>query len=85
MNLPQFIIAIPLFMILFFGLGFILNMVLKTTWLPAYASIIIFAGVWIYLGHLYISDVVVLASGVIGAFISCITIKTLRQRGFRMF
>ncbi|MDQ0340966.1 hypothetical protein J2S00_003806 [Caldalkalibacillus uzonensis] len=30
----QFIISILLFLILFFGIGFILNMLLKTTWLP---------------------------------------------------
>ncbi|EGL84163.1 hypothetical protein CathTA2_0277 [Caldalkalibacillus thermarum TA2.A1] len=30
----QFVISILLFLILFFGIGFILNMLLKTTWLP---------------------------------------------------
>lgn len=33
--LPQLIISILLFMVLFFGIGFILNMLLKTTWLMA--------------------------------------------------
>jgi hypothetical protein len=30
----QFIISILLFLILFFGIGFLLNMLLKTTWFP---------------------------------------------------
>lgn len=33
MFLPQLIISILLFMVLFFGIGFIVNMLLKTTWL----------------------------------------------------
>jgi hypothetical protein len=30
----QVVISIVLFLILFFGIGFLLNMLLKTTWLP---------------------------------------------------
>lgn len=30
----QLVISVLLFLILFFGIGFILNMILKTTWLP---------------------------------------------------
>jgi len=36
LSLPQVIISIPLFLVLLFGIGFILNMILKTTWLPSY-------------------------------------------------
>ncbi|WEG13789.1 YuiB family protein [Pullulanibacillus sp. KACC 23026] len=32
-SLPQFILSMLLFAVLFFGIGFILNMLLKTTWL----------------------------------------------------
>lgn len=85
LNFAQFIISIPLFMILFFGIGFILNMALKTTWFPAYASIIVFVGTWIYLGKLHLIDFVILISGIIGAVFSCLTINTLRKRGYRMF
>ncbi len=85
MNIAQFIIAIPLFMVLFFGIGFILNMALKTTWFPVYASVILFVGTWIYLGHLNVTDFVILTTGVIGAVISSYTIKALRNRGYRMF
>lgn len=34
MGVLQFGISILLFLILFFGIGFLLNMLLKTTWLP---------------------------------------------------
>lgn len=34
MNIFQLIISVLLFLILFFGIGFILNMLLRTTWLP---------------------------------------------------
>lgn len=33
LSLPQFLISILLFAVLFFGVGFIVNMLLKTTWL----------------------------------------------------
>lgn len=85
MNIAQFIIAIPLFLVLFFGIGFILNMALKTTWFPTYASIVFFAGTWIYLGKLKIIDIVILSAGIIGAIISSLTINLLRKRGYRMF
>lgn len=85
MSISQFIISIPLFMVLFFGIGFILNMALKTTWLPIYASIGLVIGSWIYLGQLKIVDIIILSSGVIGAILSCIAIHTLRKRGYRMF
>lgn len=85
MNVAQFIIAIPLFMVLFFGIGFILNMALKTTWFPVYASIVLFAGTWIYLQKLDVTDFVILSCGLIGAVLSSLAIKTLRQRGYRMF
>lgn len=36
MNLPQVIISILLFMVLFFGIGFLLNMLLRQTWIMAF-------------------------------------------------
>ncbi|WP_085522890.1 YuiB family protein [Tuberibacillus sp. Marseille-P3662] len=33
--LPAFLVSILLFAVLFFGLGFIINMLIKTAWLPA--------------------------------------------------
>ncbi|PYZ92931.1 hypothetical protein CR194_14930 [Salipaludibacillus keqinensis] len=35
LNLPQLIIAILLYFVLFFGIGFILNMLLRSTWTMA--------------------------------------------------
>ncbi|TCP26584.1 YuiB-like putative membrane protein [Scopulibacillus darangshiensis] len=35
MFLPQLIISMLLFMVLFFGIGFIINMLLKTSWVMA--------------------------------------------------
>ncbi|WP_332633651.1 YuiB family protein [Halalkalibacter flavus] len=36
MNLPQLLISMVLFLILFFGIGFLLNMVLRSTWVMAF-------------------------------------------------
>ncbi|WP_062047510.1 YuiB family protein [Bacillus sp. JCM 19034] len=36
MNIPQLIISIVLFLVLFFGIGFLLNMVLRSTWIMAF-------------------------------------------------
>jgi len=35
LSLPQFFLSILLYAVLFFGIGFIVNMLLKTTWLMA--------------------------------------------------
>lgn len=35
LSLPQFILSMLLFAVLFFGIGFIINMLLKTTWAVA--------------------------------------------------
>ncbi|MCM3714071.1 YuiB family protein [Halalkalibacter oceani] len=36
MFLPQLLISMILFLILFFGIGFLLNMVLRSTWIMAF-------------------------------------------------
>ncbi|MCM3760448.1 YuiB family protein [Alkalihalobacillus oceani] len=36
MFLPQLLISMVLFLILFFGIGFLLNMVLRSTWIMAF-------------------------------------------------
>lgn len=86
MSVPQLIISIPLLFVLFFGVGFILNMILKTTWLP----LIVFLGVVIYIGigvtHIFtIVNIVLFVSGLAGAVVGIWTIRTLRLRGYRMF
>ncbi|WP_236634862.1 YuiB family protein [Alteribacter lacisalsi] len=44
MSLPQLIISVVLFLVLFFGIGFILNMLLRSTWVMAviYPIVVIF-------------------------------------------
>lgn len=84
-SLPQFVISIVLFFVLLFGIGFILNMILKTTWVP----LVIYLGIIIYLlidlQSPEIADIVILASGLLGAAGSGLTIQTLRVKGYRMF
>ncbi|GEN35172.1 MULTISPECIES: YuiB family protein [Aneurinibacillus] len=89
MNIAQFIIGIPLFIVLLFGIGFILNMLIKTTWMPTFLYLSIVAGVLIYLviNHRtpHVVDYVMLTSGLLGAIASGWTIKILRMKGYRMF
>lgn len=89
MNVLQFIVAIPLFLVLFFGIGFILNMLIKTTWLPLILYIVLAGGAVIYLlvnqRVPQTTDYVMLVSGFVGAFASGWSIKTLRAKGYGMF
>lgn len=89
MSLPQVMISIPLFLVLLFGIGFILNMILKTTWLPSilYAALIIGLAVYMFMesGGLKPVDWIILSAGMIGALLSGWTIKMLRAKGYRMF
>ncbi len=106
MNILQFVISILLFLILFFGIGFILNMLLKTTWLPGlllYPIVVILIVTDVpvsrffsqplsslrqlaqELSSLLAVDYVVLGAGLLGAFLSGVSIRLLRQRGYRMF
>ncbi|MBD0383423.1 YuiB family protein [Paenibacillus sedimenti] len=92
----QMIIATVLMMVLFFGLGFILNMLMKTTWFPLYAYIALIIGVIIYgaMGTatflsndtgFTIVDIIPAIGGFVGAILSGSAIKALRIRGFKMF
>ncbi len=105
LNLPQFIIAVLLYFILFFGIGFILNMLLRSTWTMAiiYPIVIFFmvddSGIFSYftnagesfalLGDGLLSltaiDIIILTAGMIGALLSGLAIKMLRNRGYQMF
>lgn len=84
-SLPQFIISVILFFVLFFGIGFIFNMILKTTWLP----LIIYAAISVYLliriQSPLLVDISILCAGLIGAGGSGWTIQYLRKKGYRMF
>ncbi|WP_202080300.1 YuiB family protein [Caldalkalibacillus salinus] len=114
MLLAQIIISVLLFLILFFGIGFLLNMLLKTTWLPGlilYPIVVLMmvkdkAFVWSVqeegqisilnpgeiirhlaeqiAGLLYV-DYIILGAGLLGAILSGLAIRLLRQKGYRMF
>lgn len=91
------LILMVLFFVMMFGIGFILNMLMKTTWFPVGVFIIVFIPVAIYmmwendksfvdnmLGY-GIFDYLTALAGLIGAYVSGMTINTLRKKGFRMF
>lgn len=84
-NIYQFIVSLPLFLVLAFGLGFILNMIVKTTWMPIYIYIVVVAFLVYRSGTMNALDAVVLAFGLIGVVTSGIVIRLLRRKGFRMF
>ncbi|MGG1555611.1 MULTISPECIES: YuiB family protein [Paenibacillus] len=92
----QMIIATVLMMVLFFGIGFILNMLMKTTWFPLYAFIALMIGLVIYgmtgsssfmsdSTSFTIVDIIPAIGGLVGAVLSGSAIKALRIRGFKMF
>lgn len=105
LSLPQFIIAIVLYFVLFFGIGFILNMLLRSTWTMAiiYPIVIFFivdkSGFFAYftkpgeafptflnnLISLKTVDIIILIAGMVGAILSGIAIRMLRNRGYQMF
>jgi hypothetical protein len=84
-NIAQFIISIPLFLFLAFGIGFILNMLLKTTWLPLIIYVLLIAYLMIRMGKLQFVDYTILSFGLIGAILSGVTVRILRTKGYRMF
>jgi hypothetical protein len=94
----QLIIATVLLFVLFFGIGFILNMLMKTTWFPIYGYILLVIGLLIYwwrdseagnfldsLAGYSWADYLTAAGGLIGAILSGFAIRTLRSKGFKMF
>ncbi|MBP1933854.1 YuiB family protein [Ammoniphilus resinae] len=85
MNIAQLIISVPLFLVLAFGIGFIINMLIKTTWLPLAVYVLVLIYLFVKMGALLPVDYIVLTSGLLGAILSGVTIKTLRAKGYRMF
>lgn len=84
--LQNFILLILSFT-MFFGLGFILNMLLKTTWFPIYAYVALIIGLvyWSWGTSYAFVDVLPLVSGLLGAVVSGSVIKSLRVKGYKMF
>lgn len=104
-SLTHVVLSIIIFMVMFFGIGFLLNMLLRMTWLMAivYPIVVILiideVRVFDYftnpgnsfslLGEkimsLHAADIIILASGLVGAIISGFVIKLLRKQGYQMF
>ncbi len=82
----QFVISILLFTVLAFGIGFILNMILRTTWLPVVVAFGVIVGALMY-HHIVpgLADIIILSFGMIGSILSGWTIRLLRKKGYRMF
>jgi len=86
MSLLQFLVSIVLFAVLGFGIGFIINMVLRTTWLPLVLALGLIVGILVYNQIVpKLADTVILSFLVIGAVASGWTIQYLRKKGYRMF
>ncbi|NBI28861.1 YuiB family protein [Chengkuizengella marina] len=101
MNADVDIIQLPILFaltfVLFFGIGFILNMLLKTTWFPTYVYVFVVIPYMVYwlweagqslltnISHYQITDYITFIGGLVGAILSGITIKKLRDQGYKMF
>lgn len=96
-ELIQLPILFVLFFVLLFGIGFILNMLLKTTWFPIYLYLIVMLPLVVYwqwdaelsfadnlLGY-QIADYITAIGGLVGAYLSGKTIHVLRVKGYKMF
>ncbi|MFK7694560.1 YuiB family protein [Paenibacillus sp. HJGM_3] len=92
----QLVIAALLIFVLAFGIGFIFNMLLKTTLFPVYLYIVVVVGMLVYwawasgslwdnLSSYTIVDYAPFVVGLLGAYLSGRAIKALRVRGFKMF
>ncbi|GGF96920.1 YuiB family protein [Paenibacillus abyssi] len=93
----QMLIAMMLFFVMMFGVGFILNMLLKTTWFPVYLFFIVVLPLGIYYtwddslsfvgnftAYTFV-DIITVIAALIGAVVSGYTMRALRRGGYRMF
>lgn len=92
----QLLIATVLFFVLLFGIGFILNMLLKTTWFPIYVYVLVMLPLVVYsqwepgslldnLAGYSWADYLTALGGMAGAVLSGTTIRYLRKNGYQMF
>lgn len=91
------LVLMVLFFVMMFGIGFILNMLMKTTWFPSYLFVIVILPVVVYslwdhsstlMSHLasfQLVDYMTGVAGLAGAIISGWAIQKLRLGGYRMF
>ncbi|MFF2091866.1 MULTISPECIES: YuiB family protein [Paenibacillus] len=93
----QLIVATVLFLVMMFGIGFILNMLLKTTWFPIYVFIIVLIPLYIWqtwdnsesfagnFAAFTFVDLIPVIGALAGAYISGAAIRALRRGGYKMF
>lgn len=91
------VILFILFFVMMFGIGFILNMLMKTTWFPVYLFVIVILPVVFFsywrqgmsfvdnLSMYSVVDYLTAVGGLVGAVISGKTIQMLRRSGYKMF
>lgn len=84
-SLVQLIISIPLLFVFFFGIAFILNMILKTTWLPIYLFLALIVYFAFQIDAVHVADITWLIASLVGVVGSGLTIRFLRAKGYRMF
>lgn len=84
-------------LVLFFGIGFILNMLIKTTWMPLWLFFIVVVplGIWQLwqpdlsmkenMQSMFVSDTILVVAGAVGAYLSGWAIRALRRGGYKMF
>ncbi|MFX3632038.1 MAG: YuiB family protein [Candidatus Pristimantibacillus sp.] len=93
----QLIVATVLFLVMMFGIGFILNMLLKTTWFPIYLFFIVLIplGIWWtwddsqsaidnFTAFTFV-DLLPVIGALVGAYVSGWAIRALRRGGYKMF
>lgn len=94
----QTAVATVLFFVMMFGIGFILNMLLKTTWFPMILFFILLIGLVIWspwdaesnptfdnIGSYTAIFYLPIIGAMIGAYVSGWAIKALRKGGYKMF
>lgn len=104
-SLIHVVLSVLIFIVMFFGIGFLMNMLLRMTWFMAIVYpivvILIIDEVKVYeyvtkpvyafklLGTKIMAlqpvDIIILASGLVGAIISGFVMKLLRKQGYQMF
>ena len=105
MSIPILLISMLLAIVLAFGIGFLANMLFRTTWfmVAIYPIILVmiidkvstteyftnvkaaFSSLTTNIQLLGTADIIILSSGLFGAVLSGIVIKSLRKNGYQMF
>lgn len=92
----QLVIVTVLLFVMFFGIGFILNMLLKTTWFPIYLFLALLIGSVVYgrfdstvvtanLGEFTVVDYIPVVGGLFGSIVCGFANRFLRVNGYKMY